>query len=83
MRPPGYCFSYSPLPERFNTVNPAFFASEIDSGLSLMGELKLEKTFLTGRLHAGQFVNGLAESGRLSVNLPPQTLQSPSHNSYS
>jgi hypothetical protein len=47
------------------------------------GELKEEKTFRTGFLHAGHFSNAGAESGRRSVNFPPQTLQSPSHNSYS
>jgi hypothetical protein len=54
-----------------------------DSGFSLMGELNVEIIFRTGFLHAGQFVNGLADSGRRSVNFPPQTAQSPSHNSYS
>jgi hypothetical protein len=37
----------------------------------------------TGFRHTGQWVNGLADNGRRSVNLPPHTLQSPSHNSYS
>jgi hypothetical protein len=37
----------------------------------------------TGFLQAGQFVSGLAESGRRRVNFPPQTLQSSLHNSYS
>ena len=54
-----------------------------DSGLSLIGELKVERILRTGFLHAGQLVKGLAESGRRSVNLPPHTLQSPSHSSYS
>src|SRR5262245_27183189 len=48
-----YCRSYSPLPRRFRTVNPAFLASEIDCTL---GELNEEKTFRTGFLQAGQFV---------------------------
>ena len=75
-----YCFSYSPLPTRFRTVNPAFLASEIDTAL---GELNVDHTLLTGFLQAGQFVNCGALNGRRSVNLPPQTLHSPSHNSYS
>ena len=37
----------------------------------------------TGFLQAGQWVRGVVESGRSKVNLPPQTLQSPSHSSYS
>jgi len=64
-------------------VNPAFLASEMDSGLSLCGVLKPEMIFRTGFLHAGQFVSGLAESGRFNVNFPPQTTQWPSHSSYS
>jgi hypothetical protein len=55
----------------------------MDSGLSFMGEVKEEKTFRTGLLQAGQWVSGLAERGRFNVNFPPQTLQSPSHSSYS
>src|SRR5438034_9868621 len=78
-----HCFSYSPLLTLLSTVNPAFFASVMESGLSLMGELNEEMILRTGFLHAGQFVSGLADSGRRSVNLPPHTLQSPSHNSYS
>lgn len=77
---PSYCLSYSPLLTRFSTVNPAFFASEIDSAF---GELKVENTLRTGFLHAGQWVKGLASSGRRSVNRPPHTLQSPSQSSYS
>ena len=64
-------------------MNPAFFASEMDNGLSLCGVLKLEKILRTGFLHAGQFVSGLAESGRFKVNFPPHTTQWPSHSSYS
>ena len=78
-----YCRSYSPLLTRFSTVNPAFFASEIESGLSLTGELNVEMTLRTGRLHAGHLVRGGADRGLRSVNFPPQTLQSPSHSSYS
>jgi len=63
-----------------STLKPAFFASENESG---RGELKVEKTLRTGFLQAGHFVNGAAESGRRKVNFPPQTLQPPSHNSYS
>ena len=77
------CLSYSPLPSRLRTVNPAFLASETDSGLSFIGELKDEKTLRTGFLHAGQLVSGLADSGRFNVNFPPHTVQPPSHNSYS
>jgi hypothetical protein len=47
----------------------------MDSGLSLCGVLKPEMIFRTGFLHAGQFVRGLAESGRFKVNFPPQTTQ--------
>ena len=78
-----YCFSYSPLLVFFRTVNPAFLASEIESGLSLIGELKLEISFFTGFLHRGQLVSGVAERGRLRVNCPPQTLQLPSFSAYS
>jgi hypothetical protein len=78
-----HCLSYSPLLTRLSTVNPAFLASVTDNGLSFIGELKDEKTFRTGFLHAGQFVKGLAERGRFRVNFPPHTLQSPSQSSYS
>jgi hypothetical protein len=82
LKPPrrSYCLSYSPLLTRFNTVKPAFLASEIDN---CFGELNVENTFRTGFLHAGHWVNGLASSGRRSVNRPPHTLQSPSQSSYS
>ena len=79
----AYCRSYSPLLTRFSTVNPAFFASVTDSGFSFMGELNVEIIFRTGFLHAGQLVNGLADTGLRSVNFPPHTAQPPSHNSYS
>ncbi len=79
----GYCRSYSPLLTRFNTVNPAFFASEIETGLSFTGELKVEMILRTGLLHAGHCVKGRADSGRRNVNRPPHALQSPSHSSYS
>ena len=76
----SYCRSYSPLLTRFNTVNPAFFASEMERAF---GELNADQTFRTGFLQAGHWVRGLAESGRNNVNFPPHTLQSPSHSSYS
>jgi len=63
-----------------NTLNPAFLASEIET---FFGELKVEKMRRTGFLQAGHLVNAAAESGRLSVNFPPHTLQSPSQISYS
>ncbi|HEX3100587.1 MAG TPA: hypothetical protein VHQ01_02285 [Pyrinomonadaceae bacterium] len=66
-----------------STVNPAFLASEIESGFNLCGVLKLEMILRTGFLQAGHFSSGGADSGRLSVNLPPQTTQLPSHSSYS
>jgi hypothetical protein len=75
-----YCFSYSPLLTFLRTVNPAFFASDIDK---LFGELKVDQILLTGFLQAGQFANGLAESGRCKVNFPPHTAQLPSQSSYS
>jgi hypothetical protein len=78
-----YWRSYSPLFTRFSTVNPAFFASVTERGLSFRGELKLEIILRTGFLQAGQLVNGLAERGRRSVNFPPHTAQAPSHSSYS
>src|SRR5271154_1829003 len=74
-----HCFSYSPLRTFLSTVKPAFFASEIESGLSLCGVLKDEMILRTGFLHAGHFSSGGADSGRFSVNLPPQTTQLPSH----
>jgi hypothetical protein len=49
----------------------------------LCGELKVEMILRTGFLHAGHFVNSGALTGRRKVNLPPQTLQSPSQISYS
>lgn len=79
----GYWRSYSPLLTRLRTVKPDFFASEIESGFSFTGELNVEITFRTGRLHAGQRVSGGAASGLRSVNFPPHTLQSPSQSSYS
>ena len=79
----GYCFSYSPLFTRFKTVKPAFFASDTESGLSFCGELKLEKIFRTGFLHAGHFVKAGALAGRRKVNFPPHTTHPPWHNSYS
>lgn len=78
-----HCRSYSPLLTRLRTVKPAFLASVTDSGFSLMGELKVERTLRTGFLQAGQFVSGLAESGRRRVNFPPHTAQPPSVSSYS
>jgi Leucine-rich repeat (LRR) protein len=75
-----YCRSYSPLLTRLRTVNPAFLASETES---VLGELKLDHTFRTGFLQAGHLVSAGADSGRRKVNLPPQTLQSPSQSSYS
>ena len=61
-------------------MKPAFLASEMESAL---GELKVDHILRTGFLQAGQFVSGAAERGRHKVNLPPQTLQSPSQSSYS
>ena len=78
-----YCFSYSPLLTRFSTVKPAFFASETESGLSLVGELKFEMTRRTGFLQAGQAFSSAALSGRRRVKRPPHAAQLPSHSSYS
>src|ERR1051325_9397120 len=78
----GYCRSYSPFPNRFRTVNPAFLASATDRGLVIAGELKVEMSFRTGFLQSGHLVNSGALSGRRRVNLPPQTAHSPSHSSY-
>jgi hypothetical protein len=66
-----------------STVNPAFFASEMESGLNLVGVLNAEMILRTGFLHAGHFVNSGTFTGRRKVNRPPQTLQSPSQSSYS
>jgi hypothetical protein len=63
-----------------NTLNPAFFASEIET---VFGELNEDHTLRTGFLHAGQFVSGFAERGRRNVNFPPHTGQPPSQSSYS
>src|SRR4051812_34546703 len=79
----NYCFSNSPLPMRFKTVNPAFLASEIESGFSLVGELNDEMILRTGLRQSGHFSKGGRLTGRFNVNFPPQTLQSPSINSYS
>jgi hypothetical protein len=75
-----YCRSYSPLLTRLRTVNPAFFASEMDT---VLGELNDENNFRTGFLQAGQWVRGAADTGRRKVKRPPQTTQSPSQSSYS
>jgi hypothetical protein len=75
-----YCLSYSPLLTFLNTLNPAFFASEIET---FFGELNVDQILRTGFLHAGQFVSGFAESGRCNVNFPPHTGQPPSQTSYS
>src|SRR5262245_55714128 len=77
---PFHCLSYSPLPTLLSTLNPAFFASEMER---VRGELNDERSFLTGFLQAGHLVSGTAERGRRRTNLPPQTLQSPSQSSYS
>ena len=79
----SYCLSYSPLPRRFKTVNPAFLASLTETGLSFMGELNVEMTLRTGFLQAGHLVNSAAVSGRRKVNLPPQAAHLPSQSSYS
>jgi hypothetical protein len=71
------------LPTLFNTVNPALFASDIDSGLSFVGEFTCEMIFRTGFRHNGHFVNGGRLAGRRRLNFPPHTLQSPSQSSYS
>jgi hypothetical protein len=78
-----YCRSYSPLPIRFKTLNPAFFASLIDTGFSFVGVLKVEMIFRTGFRQAGQLRKGSASNGRRSVKCPPHAAQSPPHNSYS
>jgi hypothetical protein len=78
-----YCFSYSPLPTRFRTVNPALLASAMDNGFNLVGELTCEMIFRTGFRQSGHLASGGREAGRRRLNWPPQTLQSPSHSSYS
>jgi hypothetical protein len=75
-----YCRSYSPLLTRLRTVNPAFFASEIET---VLGELKVDHTRRTGFLQAGHLVNGGADSGRRKVNFPPHAAHFPSQSSYS
>src|SRR5688572_4496465 len=82
-RPTAHCRSYSPLPVFLRTVKPAFLASVTERGLSLMGELKVERILRTGFLQAGHWVKGRAVIGRRKVNLPPQTAQFPSQSSYS
>src|SRR5437899_10514918 len=78
-----YWRSYSPLPSRLRTVNPAFLASLTEGGLVLIGELNVEMILRTGRLQAGQGVSSGALTGRRSGNVPPQTMQAPSDISYS
>ena len=46
----AYCFSYSPLLTRFNTVKPAFFASETER---FFGELKADHTLPNWFLASG------------------------------
>ncbi len=82
-RQPAYWRSYSPLLTRFNTVNPAFLASEMETGFRILGVLNPVMTLRTGALHSGHFVNSGALIGRRSVKLPPQILHSPSQRSYS
>jgi hypothetical protein len=83
MARPIYWRSYSPLAVRLRTVKPAFLASVTESGLSLIGELKGERTLRTGFLQAGHCVSGFAFTGRRKVNLPPHTTQLPSQSWYS
>jgi hypothetical protein len=64
-------------------VNPAFFASEIDTGLVIEGVLNPEMIFFTGFRQAGHWVNGAALSGLRKVKRPPQAAQLPSQSSYS
>jgi hypothetical protein len=71
----GHCRSYSPLLTRLSTVNPAFFASDTERGLSLEGELNWEINLRTARLQRGHRVSGGASMGRRRVNEPPQILQ--------
>src|SRR5688572_11180359 len=78
-----YWRSNSPLPMRLRTVKPAFLASLMERGLSFCGELKLEMILRTGLRQRGHFSRGGRLTGRFNVNLPPQTLQSPSISSYS
>jgi len=79
-----YCRSYSPLLVFLSTVNPAFLASLMETGLVMVGVLNPEINFFTDFLQSGQLVSGFADKGRRNVKLPPQTLQSPpSSNSYS
>ena len=47
-------FSYAPSQRFSKMVNPAFFASETESGLVSFGVLKLAGSFFTGFLHSGQ-----------------------------
>jgi hypothetical protein len=65
---------------RLRTVNPAFFASEIEI---FLGELKVDHTRRTGFLQAGHWVKCGADNGRRKVNLPPHAAQFPSQSSYS
>ena len=78
-----HCRSYSPLLTFFKTVNPAFLASLTYTGFRCVGVLNRDRTFRTGFRQAGHCVNGAADSGRRSVNLPPQAAQFPSQSSYS
>jgi hypothetical protein len=71
------------LPTRFKTVKPAFFASEMESGFSFMGELTVDMSFRTGLRQRGHFSRGGRLAGRRRLNFPPQTLQSPLQSSYS
>lgn len=78
-----HCRSYSPLLTRLSTVNPAFLASDTDTGLSILGEWTREMTLRTGFLHKGQCVNGGAFSGRRSSKPLRQATQPPfSQGSY-
>jgi hypothetical protein len=60
-----------------NTVKPAFFASETESGFVILGELiPLEISFLTGPLQSGHVSMGGRVTGRL-ISKPLRQIRQP------
>ena len=64
----AYCRSYSPLLDFLRTVKPAFFASEMETGFSFIGEVNVEMILRTGFWHSEQCVSGDSFSVRRNVN---------------
>jgi hypothetical protein len=75
--------SYSPFSTRFQTLKPAFLASDTESGLTILGVENPLMSFCTGLRQSGHFSRGGAEIERFNEKLPLQIRQSPEQGSYS